>query len=148
MRHLIQKLIKIGITLLHSSIIKLKRKLTINKHLLNYFPHRNTLWFLGFRCINRIGILSNFLMKNTDKYLPLPVVPSALYKCSPSTLPISFLKILQCPVSTSSTSFGRTRCFHASFSITASNHIISSITNNFHLIFSVCLVCLVSKKSL
>ena len=79
-------------------------------------------------------LLSSFLMKNTDKYLPLSVMPSALYKCSPSTLPVSFLKILQCPASTSSTSFGRTRCFHANFSIIASSHIISSITNTFHLI--------------
>ena len=46
----------------------------------------------------------NFFMKNIDKYLPASVLPNALYKCSPSTLPFSFRNIRQLPLRTSSTS--------------------------------------------
>jgi len=49
------------------------------------------------------GLVAKFPDKKTERYLPSPVLPSALYKCSPSTLPFSFLNILEFPVRTSST---------------------------------------------
>jgi len=50
------------------------------------------------------ALFPSFFIKNIERYRPSSVLPSTLYKSSPSTLPLSLLNILKLPDNTSSTS--------------------------------------------